>query len=64
MQIIILHISGAINTILTWEHKKELVHYIYLHQVCITQDPYTTLLVNSKVINELYILNVANVYIM
>ncbi|KAL7211347.1 hypothetical protein ACSBR2_014261 [Camellia fascicularis] len=30
--IIILHISGAINTILTWEHKKELVRNIYLHQ--------------------------------
>ncbi|KAI8000239.1 Dammarenediol II synthase [Camellia lanceoleosa] len=31
-QIIVLHISGAINTILTREHKKELVRYIYLHQ--------------------------------
>ncbi|KAI8001058.1 Dammarenediol II synthase [Camellia lanceoleosa] len=30
--IIILYISGAINTILTWEHKKELVRYFYLHQ--------------------------------
>ncbi|CAL5412502.1 unnamed protein product [Camellia sinensis] len=30
--IIILHISGAINTILTWEHKKEFVRYSYLHQ--------------------------------
>ncbi|XP_058208028.1 dammarenediol II synthase-like isoform X4 [Rhododendron vialii] len=32
MQIIILYISGAINTILTAEHKKELIRYIYLHQ--------------------------------
>ncbi|XP_058208026.1 dammarenediol II synthase-like isoform X2 [Rhododendron vialii] len=30
--IIILYISGAINTILTAEHKKELIRYIYLHQ--------------------------------
>ncbi|XP_028094856.1 dammarenediol II synthase-like isoform X1 [Camellia sinensis] len=30
--IIILYISGEINTILTWEHKKELVRYLYLHQ--------------------------------
>ncbi|GFZ03209.1 lupeol synthase 1 [Actinidia rufa] len=30
--IIILHISGAINTILTAEHKKEMIRYIYLHQ--------------------------------
>ncbi|KAF5962148.1 hypothetical protein HYC85_003357 [Camellia sinensis] len=30
--IIILHISGAINTILTAEHKMELLRYIYLHQ--------------------------------
>ncbi|XP_047309248.1 dammarenediol II synthase-like isoform X2 [Impatiens glandulifera] len=30
--IIVLYISGAINTILTEEHKKELKRYIYLHQ--------------------------------
>ncbi|XP_058208104.1 dammarenediol II synthase-like [Rhododendron vialii] len=30
--IIILYISGAINMILTAEHKKELIRYIYLHQ--------------------------------
>ncbi|XP_058208022.1 dammarenediol II synthase-like [Rhododendron vialii] len=30
--IIIMYISGAINTILTAEHKKELIRYIYLHQ--------------------------------
>ncbi|GER32705.1 amyrin synthase [Striga asiatica] len=30
--IIALYISGAINTILTSEHKKELVRYIYNHQ--------------------------------
>ncbi|KAL7211437.1 hypothetical protein ACSBR2_014326 [Camellia fascicularis] len=30
--IIVLHISGAINTILTAEHKMELLRYIYLHQ--------------------------------
>ncbi|KAI8563348.1 hypothetical protein RHMOL_Rhmol03G0105000 [Rhododendron molle] len=32
LQIINLYISGAINTILTAEHKKELIRYIYLHQ--------------------------------
>ncbi|KAI8563353.1 hypothetical protein RHMOL_Rhmol03G0105500 [Rhododendron molle] len=32
MQIIILYISGAINTILTAEHKKELIRFFYLHQ--------------------------------
>ncbi|XP_047307745.1 dammarenediol II synthase-like [Impatiens glandulifera] len=30
--IIILYISGAINAVLTYEHKKELKRYIYLHQ--------------------------------
>ncbi|XP_052181057.1 dammarenediol II synthase-like [Diospyros lotus] len=30
--LITLHLSGAINTILTQEHKKELIRYIYLHQ--------------------------------
>ncbi|KAI8001537.1 Beta-amyrin synthase [Camellia lanceoleosa] len=30
--LIILHISGAINTVLTPEHKKELKRYIFLHQ--------------------------------
>ncbi|KAL6992254.1 alpha-amyrin synthase [Sarracenia purpurea var. burkii] len=30
--LIILHISGAINTVLTAEHRKELMRYIYLHQ--------------------------------
>ncbi|KAL7211433.1 hypothetical protein ACSBR2_014322 [Camellia fascicularis] len=46
--IIILHISGAINTILAREHKKELVRYTYLHQICITKDPNTTLMLNIK----------------
>ncbi|KAI8563352.1 hypothetical protein RHMOL_Rhmol03G0105400 [Rhododendron molle] len=32
VQLIILYISGAINPILTAEHKKELIRYIYLHQ--------------------------------
>ncbi|PSS29011.1 Dammarenediol II synthase [Actinidia chinensis var. chinensis] len=30
--IIILHISGTMNTILTAEHKKEIIRFIYLHQ--------------------------------
>ncbi|XP_057464119.1 dammarenediol II synthase-like [Actinidia eriantha] len=30
--LIVLYISGAINTIITPEHKKELKRYIYLHQ--------------------------------
>ncbi|KAA8519488.1 hypothetical protein F0562_013744 [Nyssa sinensis] len=30
--LIILHISGAINTVLTAEHRKEMVRYIYNHQ--------------------------------
>lgn len=35
MQLIALYISGAINTVLTSEHKKEMARYIYNHQVII-----------------------------
>lgn len=33
MQIIILYISGSIDTHLTKEHKKEIKRFIYNHQV-------------------------------
>lgn len=31
-----LHITGALNTILTYQHQKEIIRYIYNHQVPIS----------------------------